>query len=80
MPSRPTNKFLFDLTADERYGRLLAVVLDAITEQKEHNLPIVYRNSMCISPNQFIHEYPDGKKFLIRQNRNNSEEKVIKQL
>ncbi|MGZ3758045.1 MAG: hypothetical protein ACXVAY_05610 [Mucilaginibacter sp.] len=48
--------------------------------QKKLNLPIVYRNSLCKAENQFIHEYPNGKKYLIRQSLHNSEETIIREL
>lgn len=79
MQSSPKN-FLFDLTPNEITNRLQSVVMNVLSERKAQNLPVVYKNSLCIGRNQFIHEYPDGRKFLIRQNRNNSEEKVIRQL
>jgi len=34
---------------------------------------------MCIKKNQFIHEYADGRKFLISQDINTSEETIIKE-
>ncbi|WP_315821349.1 hypothetical protein [Paraflavitalea speifideaquila] len=44
------------------------------------NLPLVYRNSFCKKDNQFIHEYPNGRKLLIQQNSKTSEEIVLKEL
>jgi len=78
MPNGSKKRF-FDLSSNEIAKSLRAVVLREANERKAQNLPIIYKNSMCISRNQFIHEYPDGRKFLIRQNRNTSEEKVIRQ-
>jgi len=75
-----SQKFLFDLSPIEIANRLQSVVMNALSERKAQNLPVVYKNSLCTDRNQFIHEYPDGRKFLIRQNRNTSEEKVIRQL
>jgi len=75
-----SQKFLFDLSPNEIAARLNNVVINVLIERKALNLPFVYKNSLCTGKNQFIHEYPDGRKFLIRQNRSNSEEKVIRQL
>lgn len=73
-------KFIFDLSTNEITNRLQKVVVNVLREQKEQNLPLVYKNPFCLKKNEFIHEYPDGRKFLIRQNPNTSEERVIKQL
>ena len=80
MPNGSKKRFFFDLPAREVAKNLHAVIFNELNERKAQNLPIVYKNALCISKNQFIHEYPDGRKFLIRQNRNTSEEKVIRQL
>jgi hypothetical protein len=73
------NKRFFDLSSDEITESLQSVVLIEAEERKAKNLPLIYKNFMCTNSNQFIHEYPDGRKFLIRLNRNTSEEKIIKQ-
>jgi len=79
MPNGSKKRFLFDLSSNEIAESLQAVVISEADERKAQNLPLIYKNSMCVSRNQFIHEYPDGRRFLIRQNRNTSEEKVIRQ-
>ena len=71
---------LLDVSAKERESRLSVVLYSTIAAQKKLNLPMVYRNSLCKADNQFIHEYPNGKKYLIRQNLRNSEEKIIREL
>jgi hypothetical protein len=71
--------FLFDLSPNEITRNLHSVVLNELNERRSKNLPIVYKTSICISKNQFIHEYPDGRKFLIKQDQNTSEETVIRQ-
>lgn len=78
MSTEHRKKHVVDLTADEFHSRLLAVVINALNEQKALNLPLVYKNSMCLATNQFIHEYPDGQKFLISQDITTSEETIIK--
>jgi hypothetical protein len=80
MPGRLKERFFFDFSANEVTKNLQAVLFEELNASKRKNLPIVYKNSLCINKNQFIHEYPDGRKFLIRQSRINSEEKVIRQL
>jgi hypothetical protein len=80
MLDSPVKKSLLDLSTRERENRFKAVLKNVLAERKAQNVPIVYRNSLCVSRNQFIHEYPNGQKFLIRQNQNNSEEKIIREL
>jgi hypothetical protein len=80
MASNPENNFLFGLNASERYEQLYAVVKAAVSSKIANNLPVVYRNVLCVKSNQFIHEYPNGQIFLISQNQKTSEEKVIRQL
>jgi hypothetical protein len=77
--SKPSS-FLYDLSPTEIEKKLRSVLMNELNERKAMNLPIVYKNSLCISKNQFIHEYPDGRKFLIKQNTNTSEETIIIQL
>ncbi|SDZ93721.1 hypothetical protein SAMN05192529_104172 [Arachidicoccus rhizosphaerae] len=60
--------------------RLEKTLHTALKIQASRNIPLVYRDKHCIRKNQFIHQYPDGKTFLIRQDRHTSKEVVIKQL
>jgi hypothetical protein len=73
-------KYYFELTAEEKESRLKAVVVEELEKAKAMNLPVIYRNELCIKPNMFIHKYPNGHTVLIEINTSNSEIKVIKVL
>ena len=73
-----SQKFFFALNAEEKESRLKAVLAKEIEEVKTMNLPVIYRNELCVKPNLFIHKYPNGRTELIELNPSNSEEKVIK--
>jgi hypothetical protein len=73
-------KYFFELSAEERESRLKAVLEEELEKAKAMNLPIIYRNELCVKPNMFIHQYPNGHTVLIEQDSSNSEEKVIKVL
>ena len=60
--------------------RLEKILHAALKIQASHNIPLVYKDNRCTRKNQFIHQYPDGKTFLIRQDRRTSKEVIIKQL
>lgn len=73
-----STKLFFALSKEEKESRLKAA-LDAEMERvKSMNLPITYRNELCVKPNLFIHEYPNGRIELIEINIDNSKVKVIK--
>ena len=73
-------KLFFQLSKEEQDNRLKAVLEEEMVRVKAMNLPIIYRNELCVEPNQFIHKYPNGRTELIEINIDNSEEKVIKVL
>jgi len=73
-------KLFFQLSKEEQDSRLKAVLEEEMVRVKAMNLPIIYRNELCVEPNQFIHKYPNGRTELIEINIDNSEEKVIKVL
>ena len=75
-----STKLFFQLSKEEQDSRLKAVLEEEMVRVKAMNLPIIYRNELCIKPNQFIHKYPNGRTELIEINIDNSEEKVIKVL
>jgi hypothetical protein len=75
-----STKLFFQLSKEEQDSRLKAVLDEEMEKVKAMNLPIVYRNELCVKPNLFIHEYPNGRTELIEINIENSEEKVIKVL
>ena len=73
-------KYWFELSAEEKESRLREVLEAEMERTKAMNLPVVYRNELCVKPNMFIHKYPNGYTVLIEQDPTNSEEKVIKVL
>lgn len=75
-----SGKLFFKLSIEEKENRLRAVLEKEAEIVKAMNLPIIYRNELCVKPNYFIHKYPDGRQELIELNLNNSEETVIKVL
>jgi hypothetical protein len=70
----------FALNDEERKSRLKAVLEKEMEKVKAMNLPVIYRNELCVRPNLFIHKYPNGRTELIEINTNTSEKKVIKVL
>jgi hypothetical protein len=75
-----STKLFFQLSKEEQDSRLKAVLDAEMEKVKAMNLPMVYRNELCVKPNLFIHEYPNGRIELIEINIDNSEEKIIKVL
>jgi hypothetical protein len=73
-----SGKPFFTLSTEEKENRLKAVLEKEMEKVKAMNLPVIYRNELCVKPNLFIHEYPSGRTVLIELDLNNSEEKVIK--
>jgi hypothetical protein len=72
------HKFIFELTQLEKESKLRMVLEEELAKVVAMNQPVIYRNELCVKPNLFIHQYPDGRKELIELNSNTSEEKVIK--
>ncbi len=72
-------KLVFDMSQQELKVKLQTTLDKVLKSQASKNLPLVYRNSLCIKENQFIHEYSNGKKFLIQQNRTNSRETILRE-
>jgi hypothetical protein len=73
-----STKLFFQLSKEEKESRLNAVLEAEMERVRAMNLPIVYRNELCVKPNLFIHEYPNGRTELIEINIDNSEVKVIR--
>jgi hypothetical protein len=73
-------KSFFALNTDERKSRLKAVLEKEMEKVKAMNLPVIYRNELCVKPNLFIHKYPNGRTELIEIDYHTLEEKVIKVL
>ncbi len=80
MPVKKKNKLIFEYSSADLNAELKNTLNIELQRKASMNLPLVYRNSLCKQPNQFIHEYPNGKKLLIQQNIKNSEEIVLKEL
>lgn len=75
-----SNKYYFKLSPEERKSRLKAALEKELEKTKAMNLPVIYRNELCVKPNLFIHKYPNGRTELIEINYHTLEEKVIKVL
>jgi hypothetical protein len=73
-------KYWIELTDEEKESRLMAVLVEELEKAKAMNLPVIYRNELCVKPNMFIHKYPNGYTVLIELDTSNSEIKVIKVL
>mgnify|MGYP001482872642 CR=1 FL=1 len=71
-------KLIFELSTQEKENRLRTVLAEELAKVVAMNQPVIFRNELCVKPNLFIHQYPDGRKELIELNSNNSEEKIIK--
>jgi hypothetical protein len=80
MSAKPSIKQVFELTGHEFNFRLKEKLDEVLKLHADKNLPRVYRNELCVKKNQFIHEYPNGKKFLIEQDQINSEEIILREL
>jgi len=80
MATNKKHRLIFELSKSERESRLTSALNEVIQLTVDMNKPFVYRNSLCIQPNFFIHEYPNGKKFLISQDQENSKESVLREL
>ncbi len=77
MPAK-RQRLIFELSAKEKENKFKAVLSDAIQKATALNLPMVYRNELCVKPNLFIHKYPNGREVLIEQDSHNSTEKTVK--
>jgi len=74
------NKYWFELTDEEKESRLKAVLVEELEKARAMNLPVIYRNELCVKPNMFIHKYPNGYTVLIEQDSFNSATRIIKVL
>lgn len=80
MANNKKHRLIFELSKSERELQLRSALNEAIRLSVDMQKPFVYRNNLCIQPNFFIHQYPNGKKFLISQNQENSKESVLREL
>jgi len=74
------HRLIFELSKSERESLLRSALDEVIQLAIDMEQPFVYRNSLCTERNYFIHRYPNGKKFLISQNQENSKETVLREL
>jgi len=70
----------FEMTVEQLSGKLKTTLDEVLFSQAKKNIPLVYRNNFCVRKDQFIHEYTNGKKFLIQQDPSTSKERVLREL
>jgi hypothetical protein len=80
MHSIRKHKLIFELPTSIKENKFKEVLNSAIKLTYSMNQPVTYRNSLCVERNQFIHNYKDGRTYLIEQDQENSEERVLKVL
>ena len=80
MAKNTKHRLIFELSKSERELRLKSALNEVIQLTVDMQKPLVYRNNLCIQPNFFIHQYPNGKKFLISQDEENSKENILREL
>ena len=80
MPEKVRQKKVFEITEQELNVQLKKTLDAALNLQAKKNVPRVYKTNLCVTKNQFVHVYPNGRKFLIEQNPINSEETIIREL
>ena len=80
MATNKKHRLIFELSKSERESRLKSALKEVIQLTIDMQKPIVYRNNLCIQPNYFIHQYPNGKKYLISQNQEDSKERILREL
>ncbi len=80
MAKNKKHRLIFELSKLERESRLRSALNEVIQLTVDMQKPFVYKNDLCIQRNFFIHQYPNGKKFLIAQDQENSEERILREL
>ncbi len=73
-------KSVFELTQEDLDVRLLPLMNDAIAKRYDKGLPVSYRDDRCPTAWHFIHEYADGKKFLVQLDEATRDFGTIQQL
>lgn len=58
--------------------RLRSTLDKVLASQAKKNIPIVYKDALCIKSNQFVHEYSNGNKYLIQQDQTDSTEIILR--
>ncbi|QEC41965.1 hypothetical protein [Pseudobacter ginsenosidimutans] len=80
MPAKKKTNNSQAFSATEMETRLRATLEAVLELQAKRNIPLVFRNELCVKDNMFIHKYPDGKMFLIEQDQTDSSETILLQL
>lgn len=80
MATNKKHRLIFELSKSERELRLKSALNEVVQLTIDMQKPFVYRNNLCIQPNFFIHQYPNGKKYLISQDQENSKENILREL
>ncbi len=74
-------KPIWELTEAEFEQRITPAVEAARQETFAKGFPLSYRDkAICQADNQFIHEYEDGRKYLVEFDRHSRTDKIIRQL
>lgn len=76
MATERKRKLFFELTKSEKENRLKSALLPVLRRNMELNQPVVFRNSQCERPTQFIHRYPNGEQVLVEIDMDNLTEKL----
>ena len=79
MPNDPHISFV-DLTPSQREALLNKVLEIEIQRTLDMGLYVIYRDKRCVSDDQFIHEYKDGRKQLVRINSLTGQDEIIREL
>jgi hypothetical protein len=79
MSNKVRHKQVFEMNSNELNVQLRNTLDKELKFQASKNIPLVYRNNFCFKENQFIHEYPNGKKFLIEQDQATSKETILRE-
>ena len=74
-------KPVWELTEAEFEHRITPAVEAARQRRFEKDLPISYQDeTVCETANQFVHEYSDGRKYLVELNVSSRQYKTIREL
>lgn len=68
------------MTAKEIEEYLQPATEQLIQELFDKNLPVTYRDTRCPSSSHYIHEYEDGRQYLVLFNANDRNTEIIQEL
>jgi hypothetical protein len=74
------HKPIFDMTQEELDNHLRPTAEEAVAKRFRLGLPVSYRDDRCPTAAHFIHEYEDGRKFLVLLNESTMKYTTIRQL